>query len=125
MGQAARLIGLDSSPAQHANSRTLYEHVPGLEFVHADAATFLSDSPQSLDVAYSLFGTLDFSDPQILLEALATALRPGGRLVFSTLGHYKNGAAPATECQPSDVPTRLADGSPGTMERWVLDTPCA
>ncbi|MEV8008240.1 class I SAM-dependent methyltransferase [Streptomyces sp. NPDC086122] len=119
----ARLIGLDSSPAQHSNSRTLYGHIPELEFVHADAATFLSGRPQSLDVAYSLFGALDFSDPKALLEALATALRSGGRLVFSTLGHYKNGTVPATECRPADISTRLADGTPGTMQRWVLDTP--
>ncbi|MFD8801566.1 hypothetical protein [Streptomyces atroolivaceus] len=74
-------------------------------------------------MAYSIFGAVDFCDPQVLLAAVAAALRPGGRLVFSTLGHYKNGAPPATECQPADVPARLVDGSASTMQRWVLDTP--
>ena len=76
--EPARLIGLDSSLTQYTHSQTLYGHVPGLEFVHTDAAAFLSNGPQTLDVAYSIFGALDFSDPQILLAALATALRPGG-----------------------------------------------
>ncbi|MFJ2705971.1 methyltransferase domain-containing protein [Streptomyces sp. NPDC087428] len=120
--EPARLICLDSSPAQHANSRTLYGDIPGLEPVHTDAAAFLNRGPGTIDVAYSLFGALDFSEPRALLPALATALRPGGRLVFSTLGHYKGGGAPATECRAADIPTRRADGSPGTMRRWVLDT---
>ncbi|MFJ6465299.1 hypothetical protein ACIQM0_30445 [Streptomyces sp. NPDC091387] len=34
----------------------------------------------------------------------------------------KGGGAPATECRAADVRTRRADGSPGTMRRWVLDT---
>lgn len=119
----SRLIALDSSPAQHTNSRHLYADVHGLDFVHTDAARYLRDRPRTVDVAYSLFGALDFSDPRTLLPALATALRPGGRLVFSTLGHYKGGAPPASECFPAEVPTRLADGSAGTMRRWVLDVP--
>lgn len=121
--EPAQLVGLDSSLTQHTHSQRLHGHIPGLEFVHTDASAFLSDRPQTLDVAYSLFGALDLSDPQILLAALATALRPGGRLVFSTLGHYSTGAAPATKCRPADVSTRLADGAPATMERWVLSTP--
>ncbi|WNI23765.1 class I SAM-dependent methyltransferase [Streptomyces sp. ITFR-16] len=119
----SRLIALDSSPAQHANSRHLYGDVDGLDFVHADAARYLRERSGTIDVAYSLFGALDFSDPQTLLPALATALRPGGRLVFSTLGHYKGGAPPASECLPAEVPARLPDGSAATVRRWVLDVP--
>ncbi|MGW0792946.1 class I SAM-dependent methyltransferase [Streptomyces sp. NPDC002911] len=119
----ARVVALDSSEAQHARSTVMHGEVPRLDLVQADAATYLSDRPDTLDVAYSLFGAVDFCDPHVLLPAVAAALRPGGRLVFSTLGHYKNGAPPATECQPADVPARLADGSASTMQRWVLDTP--
>ncbi|MFH9613791.1 class I SAM-dependent methyltransferase [Streptomyces pratensis] len=119
----ARVIALDSSEAQHARSTAMHGDVPRLELVHTDAATYLSDRPSTLDVAYSLFGAVDFCDPHVLLPAVAAALRPGGRLVFSTLGHYKNGTPPATECQPADVPARLADGTASTMQRWVLDTP--
>ncbi|MFB8025989.1 MULTISPECIES: class I SAM-dependent methyltransferase [unclassified Streptomyces] len=119
----ARVIALDSSEAQHARSTAMHGDVPRLELVQTDAAAYLSEHPDTFDVAYSLFGAVDFCDPQVLLPAVATALRPGGRLVFSTLGHYKTGAPPATECQPADVPARLVDGSASTMQRWVLDTP--
>ncbi|MER5556520.1 class I SAM-dependent methyltransferase [Streptomyces sp. NPDC002793] len=119
----ARVLALDSSAAQHARSIALHGGVPRLELVEADAATYLNDHPATLDVAYSVFGAVDFCDPQVLLPAVAVALRAGGRLIFSTLGHYKNGAPPATECRPADVPARLADDSVGTMQRWVLDRP--
>jgi 2-polyprenyl-3-methyl-5-hydroxy-6-metoxy-1,4-benzoquinol methylase len=36
-------------------------------------------------VLYSVFGAVDFTDPQELLPAVFSALQPGGRLVFSTL----------------------------------------
>lgn len=120
--KAARVIAIDSSVAQHSRSRGFYEAVPGLDFVHDDAAMYLQDHPSSLDVAYSIFGALDFSDPQTLLPAAAVALRPGGTLVFSTLAHYRTGAPPEMECHPADIPTRMPDGSPGTMQRWVLES---
>lgn len=120
--KAARVIAVDSSVAQHRRSRHFYEAVPGLDFAHDDAAVYLQNQPSSLDVAYSIFGALDFSDPQTLLPAAAMALRPGGTLVFSTLAHYRTGAPPETECRPADIPTRMPDGSPGTMQRWVLES---
>lgn len=118
--EPARVLALDSSAAQHARSVAMHGDIPRLQLVLADAATYLTEHPATLDIAYSLFGALDFSDPQTLLPAVAVALRPGGRLIFSTLGHYKNGAPPATECQPATVPTRMPDGAPGTIQRWVL-----
>ncbi|PVC91484.1 class I SAM-dependent methyltransferase [Streptomyces sp. CS090A] len=118
---AARVTAIDSSAAQHTRSRDFYGDVYGLEFVHSDAADHLQTHPGSLDVAYSIFGALDFSDPQSLLPSAAMALRPGGTLVFSTLAHYRTGAPPETECRPADIPTRMPDGRPGTMQRWVLE----
>lgn len=115
---AARVLAIDSSPAQHAKARALYGHVPGLEFIEADAEDYLQRQPRSADVLYSLFGAVDFTDPRTTLPAAASALRPGGRLVFSTLAHYRNGAPPETDCRPADIPTRT-----GTMQRWVLDVP--
>lgn len=116
---AARVTAIDSSAAQHTRSRDFYGDVCGLEFVHSDAVGYLQTHP-GLDVAYSIFGALDFSDPQSLLPAAAMALRPGGTLVFSTLAHYRTGAPPETECRPAAIPTRMPDGCPGTMQRWVL-----
>ncbi|MFE2975580.1 class I SAM-dependent methyltransferase [Streptomyces sp. NPDC059258] len=118
--KAVCVIAIDSSAAQHSRGRDLHVGVSGLDFVHDDAAAYLQGHPSSLDAAYSVFGALDFSDPQTLLPATAVALRPGGTLVFSTLAHYRTGAPPETECRPADIRTRMPDGSPGTMQRWVL-----
>ncbi|MFI6861421.1 methyltransferase domain-containing protein [Streptomyces sp. NPDC050421] len=118
----ARVIALDSSATQHDRSVALYGDVPRLELVHADAAAYLAAHPDTLDVAYSIFGAVDFCDPKTLLPAIAAALRAGGRLTFSTLGHYNNGRPPATDCRPADIPMCLPDGSSGTLQRWVLDT---
>lgn len=119
----ARVIALDSSATQHDRSVSLYGDVPRLELVEADAATYLAEHPNTLDVAYSIFGAVDFCDPEKLLPAVAAALRAGGRLAFSTLGHYNNGRPPATECRPANIPMRLPDGSSSTLPRWVLDAP--
>ncbi|MFF2537732.1 class I SAM-dependent methyltransferase [Streptomyces cyaneofuscatus] len=120
---AARVTAIDSSPAQYTRGRDFYADVCGLDFVYGDAAAYLQTHPDSFDITYSIFGAVDFSDPQILLPASELALRPGGVLVFSTLAHYRNGAPPETECRPADIPTRMPDGSPGTMQRWVLNSP--
>ncbi|MEU4918832.1 class I SAM-dependent methyltransferase [Streptomyces parvus] len=119
--KAARVIAIDSSAAQHSRSRGLHDDVPCLDFVHDDAAAFLQGHPAGFDVAYSIFGALDFSDPQILLPAVAVALRVGGTLTFSTLAHYRTGTPPETECRPADIPARMPDGSSGTVQRWVLE----
>jgi SAM-dependent methyltransferase len=119
----AQVLAIDNSPTQHTRGRTLYGHVQGLEFIEADATVYLTERPHSADVVYSLFGAIDFTDPQTIFPAIATALRPGGRLVLSTLAHYRNGAPPETDCRPADIPTCRPDGSPDTMQRWVLDLP--
>ncbi|MFJ8864589.1 class I SAM-dependent methyltransferase [Streptomyces sp. NPDC102473] len=119
----AGVLDLDSSAAQHGHSPAMHGDIPRLKLVRADAATYLTEHPGTLDLAYSLFGAVDFCAPQRLLPTVAAALRPGGRLIFSTLGHYKNGAPPATECTAADVPARLVEGSASTIRRWVLDTP--
>lgn len=120
---AERVTAIDTSASQIDRSRDLFGHVPRLEFVHADAAVHLAAVPGSIDVAYSLFGAADFTDPRRLLPAVATALRPGGTLVIATLAHYRGGQPPETDVRPASIPVRHTDGSRTTMLRWVLDAP--
>ncbi|MGW3651696.1 class I SAM-dependent methyltransferase [Streptomyces sp. NPDC000878] len=119
----ARVVAVDRDPAQHARGRERFGSISRLDLVHDDAATYLTEHPSAFDVAYCVFGALDFTDPDTLLPAVAEALRPGGLLVFSTLAHYRNGSPPETEPRPAEIPTRQADGTPATMLRWVLDIP--
>ncbi|MFI5757383.1 class I SAM-dependent methyltransferase [Streptomyces sp. NPDC051569] len=119
----ARIDAIDSSPAQHGFGQDFYGHISRLRLVLDDTTDHLRSRPASYDVCYSLFGALDFTDPRRLLPAVATALKPGGTLVFSTLAHYRGGAPPESEVRAAAVPARLADGTGTTMSRWVLDAP--
>ncbi|WP_225994894.1 methyltransferase domain-containing protein [Streptomyces arboris] len=103
--KAARVIAIDSSTAQHSRGRALYEDVPGLDFVHEDAAAYLRDHPSSLDVVYSIFGALDFSHRGNLpvLPCLSGMRRGKVRLTASrnvlvVLQHIFEGGI---SCQPS------------------------
>ncbi|MGW4690958.1 class I SAM-dependent methyltransferase [Kitasatospora cineracea] len=117
----ARVDAIDSSVGQHAMAHDLYGHLaPRLRTVHADAVAHLDRHPGSYDVLYSVFGSLDFSNPRRLLPTAARALRPGGLLVASTLGHYLGGKPAETDVQHAEIPARTPDGDAATMPRWVL-----
>ncbi|MEU5001684.1 class I SAM-dependent methyltransferase [Streptomyces sp. NPDC021622] len=117
----ARVTAIDSSPTQHARALERHGHLPNLELVQADAAAHLHERPTTFDVCFSLFGALDFTDPHVLLPAIAEALTPEGVLVFSTLAHYHSGHAPEPEVRPAQIPARTVDGTRTTMDRWVLE----
>lgn len=121
----ARVDAIDGSPAQHAFAHRLYGHLRpvGLALVHADVLAHLDNHRETYDVAFSLFGAVCFTDPRPLLRAVHGALRPGGRLLFSTLGSYRDGAAAECDVRPADIPSRLPDGTRTLMRRWVLDAP--
>lgn len=88
--------------------------------MQSDAVPHLQAMPGAYDVLYSVFGALDFTDPREVLPAAATALKPGGRLVFATLAHYLNGAPAQPDAVAADIPAKTPDGEATTMRRWVL-----
>lgn len=99
----------------------LYAHLaPRLRIVSSDAVSHLHAMRGTYDVLYSVFGAVDFTDPRNLLPAAATALKPGGRLVYSTLAQYLNGAPAQPDAVAADVPTKTPEGEATTMRRWVL-----
>ncbi|MCX4677647.1 class I SAM-dependent methyltransferase [Streptomyces sp. NBC_01433] len=117
----ARVDAIDASPAQYAMATDLFGHLaPRLRIIGSDAVKHARTAPDSYDVLYSIFGAVDFTDPHELLPSVATALRPGGRLVFSTLAHYLGGAPAAADVVPAGVPAKTPDGEATTMRRWVL-----
>lgn len=116
-----RVDAVDASPAQYAMATDLYGHLaPRLRVVRSDAVGHLHANPDSYDVLYGVFGAVDFTEPRALLPAAVAALRPGGRLVFSTLGHYRNGAPAQPDVRHADIPARTPEGGATTMRRWVL-----
>ncbi|MEU5214337.1 class I SAM-dependent methyltransferase [Streptomyces sp. NPDC020742] len=115
------VTAVDASPAQHAMATDLFGHLaPCLSILQSDVVEHLHTMAGSYDMLYSVFGAVDFTDPQELLPAASTALRPGGRLVFSTLAHYLNGAPAQPDVVHADIPAKTPDGEPTTMRRWVL-----
>lgn len=119
--QPARVIAVDASPAQYAMATDLYGHLaPRLRIVSSDVVTHLHAMTGTYDVLYSIFGAVDFTNPRDLLPTAAAALRPGGRLVFSTLAHYLNGAPARPYAVAADIPAKTPDGTAARMRRWVL-----
>ncbi|MFD0375690.1 class I SAM-dependent methyltransferase [Streptomyces sp. NPDC127112] len=110
---------MDASPAQHQRAVTRYPNTPGLRLVCADAVAHLR-AAEPYDLIYSVC-SLPYLDPDRALPALAGALKPGGRLLFSALHTNSAGAGPSSEVAPRPEILRL----PGTSEEhpvamWVL-----
>lgn len=117
----ARVVAVDASPAQYEIATALFgDLAPRLRIVRSDAVPHLYATAGTYNVLYSVFGALDFTDPRELLPAVVAALKPGGRLVFSTLAHYLGGAPAQPDVVATDVPARTPDGETTTMRRWVL-----
>ncbi|HEY3479782.1 MAG TPA: class I SAM-dependent methyltransferase [Streptomyces sp.] len=123
VGGARLVLAIDTSVTQIGRGKELFGDVPALEFIHADAVTTLQAAPGTLDVAYSYYGAVDFTDPRVLLPAVALALRPGGTFVMATLAHYRDGSPPESDARPITIPMRGDDGTVTPLNRWVLDTP--
>lgn len=79
----AHCIGVDIAPARAVNATKAWGFLPNLEFITADAASHLAANPGRYDVAYSIFGAVWFTDPELLLPLIHRALIPGGVLAFS------------------------------------------
>ncbi len=75
-------LGIDISAARLARARRLAraEDLRNVSFVHADAQTHCFP-PARFDLAISRFGTMFFADLVAAFTNIASALRPGARLV--------------------------------------------
>ncbi|MFE9597137.1 NUDIX domain-containing protein [Streptomyces hokutonensis] len=109
---------VDSSPTQIERARTRYAQLPGLNMFLADAVDHLHTAAP-YDVIYSVH-SVPYIDPHRLLPALATGLKPGGRLCFTVLHTNSHGDGPSTALAPRRETLRLADGGELTVQMWVL-----
>lgn len=79
----ANCTGVDIAPSRTALAARTWGHLPNLRFVTADAVEYLVNSTASLDVVYSIFGAVWFTDPKILLPLVRTKMNRGGIFAFS------------------------------------------
>jgi SAM-dependent methyltransferase len=114
----ALVDAVEISPTQYERARARYGRQPGLNLVLADAVDHLRRA-QPCDVVYSIHG-LAYIDPRRLLPALATALKPGGRLVFSVLHTNSAGEGPSATVTARPEILHLAGGGELTVRMWVL-----
>jgi SAM-dependent methyltransferase len=77
--------GVDLAPSRAQIATQQWSHLPGLDFVTADAVDFLTETTDYFDIILSIFGAVWFTDPAVLLPLIRKRMRPGGALAFSHL----------------------------------------
>ncbi|MEU7186896.1 class I SAM-dependent methyltransferase [Streptomyces sp. NPDC045369] len=82
-GRGVRVTGVDLSAVQTARARAWWQDLPGLDFVHGEACSYLSGTTETYDAIYSVWGAVWFTDPGRLLPLVAARLAPGGVFAFS------------------------------------------
>jgi SAM-dependent methyltransferase len=92
--RGAQVDAVEASPSQHERALARYGQQPRLRLIRADAVTYLRQA-DPYDVIYSIHG-IPYINPHRLLPVLATALQPGGRLLFSALHTNAAGEPPST-----------------------------
>ena len=117
---AARVVGVDVTPAQLETARRMNEqHGLGLEFVEANAEETGLPS-ESFDLAFSEYGASIWCDPAKWIPEAARLLRNGGELVFM------RGSTLQMLCMPDEgqVGERLARSQRGLYKlEWYDDEP--
>ncbi|WP_432117612.1 bifunctional class I SAM-dependent methyltransferase/NUDIX hydrolase [Streptomyces sp. bgisy032] len=116
----ALVDAVDASAEQLERARARHGSLPGLRLVAADAVEHLQRSGP-YDVIYSV-NAVPYIDPHRLLPALAAALTPGGRLLFTVLHTNALGDGPSDRVTARPEVLRLADGGDLTVQMWVLTT---
>jgi SAM-dependent methyltransferase len=93
--------GIDLAPARTRTATEQWGHLSRLDFVTADAVTFLAETADTFDVILSIFGAAWFTDPTALLPLIRKRMNPNAVLVFSHL--------PAAD---------VAVGPDGVVKKW-------
>ena len=82
VGEAGAVVGIDVSQPmlEVARSRGALANCAHLAFRHGDASE--AELPANIDLLFSRFGVMFFSQPSQAFSHLRKSLRPGGRCVF-------------------------------------------
>lgn len=80
--RGVKATGVDLSPVMVAHTAERWGPV-GVQFGCAEVLEYLSNSTETYDAVYSVFGAVWFTDPAKLFPLIVERLNPGGVLVFS------------------------------------------
>jgi len=84
--RGANVVGIDISGNLLATARQIEHDEPlGIRYIHSDVTISGVLEAAAFDLATCSFGLSDIDDLDGALAAIASALRPGGRFVFSVL----------------------------------------
>nr|BFD96235.1 hypothetical protein KitaXyl93_75950 [Kitasatospora sp. Xyl93] len=120
MAQAgAQVVAVDFSGVQVERARAFWHHLPGLEFVQAEACEFLDGEPRVFDAIYSTWGAVWFTDPEELLPRVAKHLAPGGIFAFS----HREPAAGSYGARPMGGKWLEGRQTELTVTRWEYPAP--
>lgn len=89
LGATGSVTGFDISDTLLAQARNQYGDAGGVSFQLADAQTY-GFAPRRYDALISRFGVMFFADSVAAFRNMATALRPGGRMVLACWGPAPN-----------------------------------
>jgi 2-polyprenyl-3-methyl-5-hydroxy-6-metoxy-1,4-benzoquinol methylase len=102
--RGARVVGVDLSAALLDTAKALEARQPlGIEYVQADVASDRMTGDGTFDAVTCSFGLSDIDDLEGCVRRIATALRPGGRFVFSVLHPCFPGSGDTSGSWPSSA----------------------
>lgn len=77
-----RVTGVDVSAPMLERARQRAAEAPRLQFLLADAASFVPEPPRRFDLVFSRFGVMFFAHPERAFAHLRSLLADAGRLAF-------------------------------------------
>jgi SAM-dependent methyltransferase len=117
-------FGVDVSAKMLERARQLSEGLPNVTFEQADAQTH-HFAPEQFDLCISRFGTMFFADAAVAFTNIASALRPGARLVLLVWqGRELNEwvaavRQPGVAAAPADSPNMFSLADPAATEQLL------
>lgn len=112
----AHPVGVDPTPAQLETARRMQRET-GIEFPLVEASAESVPLPDaSFDVAFSDYGASLWADPRKWIPEAARLLRPGGRLLFLTVGTLAHLCMPDEDEVPITNELQRAQFAPWEVE---------
>jgi SAM-dependent methyltransferase len=118
---AARVVGIDLDPANCALARAAHDGEPRIAVARADALA-LPFPERSFDTVVLFEALYYLADARRFLDEARRVLRPGGRLLVSSVNPHWGGFAPsprATRYWSAEAFAALANGAGWRIELWT------